>query len=104
MYVRALHAPDRCRLTTGKLAAVPWRGSNGRCQRLEAWGLFTGHDQETGNEDAVSTMLAAGPQYRLLATNTLRSEGRTLSSLGVSGNQLFLRTPTHLYCIAKKEQ
>lgn len=54
------------------------------------------------NEDAVTSVLAAGPQYKLLATNTLHSEGRTLSSLAVSGGQIFLRTPTHLYCIAKK--
>jgi len=56
------------------------------------------------NEDAVTTVLAAGPQYKLLATNTLPSEGRTLSSLAVSGDRIFLRTPTHLYCIAKKGQ
>ena len=53
------------------------------------------------NEAAVTTVLAAGPAYKVLATNTLQSEGKTLSSLAVSGNRLFLRTPTHLYCIGK---
>lgn len=54
------------------------------------------------NEETVTTVLAAGPEYRVIATNTLSGEGRTLSSLAISGNQLFLRTSTHLYCIGKK--
>ena len=54
------------------------------------------------NEEAVTTVLAAGPKYQVLATNSLLSEGRTLSSFAVSANRLFLRTPTHLYCIGKK--
>ncbi|HPO13360.1 MAG TPA: PQQ-binding-like beta-propeller repeat protein [Candidatus Hydrogenedentes bacterium] len=54
------------------------------------------------NEEAVTTVLAAGPAYKVIATNTLPSEGKTLSSFAVSGSNLFLRTPTHLYCIGKK--
>ncbi len=50
------------------------------------------------NENAVTTVLAAGPQYKLLATNELDGSF-TLSSPAVSGNQLFIRTSTHLYCI-----
>ena len=53
------------------------------------------------NEGGVTTVLAAGPKFKILATNEL-DVGYTLSSLGVSGSQLFLRTDTHLYCIGKK--
>jgi outer membrane protein assembly factor BamB len=51
------------------------------------------------NEAAVTTVLAAGPEFRLLATNELDGS-YTLSSPVVAGNQLFIRTGTYLYCIA----
>lgn len=54
------------------------------------------------NEEGVTSVLAAGPQFKILATNTLPSEGRTLSSPVASGDRLYLRTPTHLYCIGKQ--
>ena len=53
------------------------------------------------NEMAVSTVLAAGPAFKLLATNELDGT-YTLSSPAVSGSRLFIRTATHLYCIGKK--
>jgi outer membrane protein assembly factor BamB len=53
------------------------------------------------NENAVTTVLAAGPQFKVLATNMLDGS-YTLSSPAVSGNHLFIRTATHLYCIGKK--
>ncbi len=52
------------------------------------------------NEDAVTTVLAAGPEYEVLATNEL-DPVYTLSSIAVSGNRLYLRTATHLYCIGE---
>ncbi len=55
------------------------------------------------NEDGVTTVFAAGPKFNVIATNTLPGEGKTLSSLAISGNRLYLRTPTHLYCIGKKK-
>lgn len=55
------------------------------------------------NEEAVTTVLAAGPEFKILATNTLDNV-YTLSSMAVSGSQLFLRTATHLYCIANAKQ
>lgn len=54
------------------------------------------------NEGGITTVLASGPAYKLIATNTLPSEGKTLSSFAVSGNRLFYRSPTHLYCIGKQ--
>jgi len=53
------------------------------------------------NEDAVTTVLAAGPAFKTLSTNPLDGE-YTLSSPVVSGNRLFIRTALYLYCIGKK--
>jgi outer membrane protein assembly factor BamB len=52
------------------------------------------------NEEGITSVVAAG-EFKLLATNTLPSDGKMLSSFAVSGNRLYLRTPTHLYCIGK---
>ena len=53
------------------------------------------------NETAVTTVLEAGPQFKVVATNELDGS-YTLSSPVVAGNQLFIRTGTHLYCIGNK--
>ena len=45
-------------------------------------------------------VLAAGPEYKELARNELDGSW-TMSSIAVSGPQLFIRTGTHLYCIGK---
>ena len=50
------------------------------------------------NEYAVTTVIAAGPAFKVLATNELDGS-YTLSSPAASGSQLFMRTGTHLYCI-----
>lgn len=50
------------------------------------------------NESAVTTVLAAGPEYKLLATNDLKDEC-TIASLAPSRGRLFVRTATHLVCI-----
>ncbi len=50
------------------------------------------------NEQGVTTVLAAGPEFQKLATNQLDA-GYTLSSPVAVGSQLFLRGETHLYCI-----
>jgi outer membrane protein assembly factor BamB len=49
-------------------------------------------------ENATTVVIAAGPEFKPLATNPLDGTF-TLSSIAVSGRQLFLRTSTHLYCI-----
>jgi outer membrane protein assembly factor BamB len=53
------------------------------------------------NENAITTVLAAGAQFNLLATNVLDGS-YTLSSPAVSASQLFIRTGTHLYCIGSR--
>ena len=50
------------------------------------------------NENAVTSVVAAGPEYKLLATNELDGS-YTLSSPTVSGSSLFIRTGKALYRI-----
>lgn len=50
------------------------------------------------NEAGVTSIIKAGPEFKVLATNELDGS-YTLSSLAASGSQLFIRTSTHLYCI-----
>ena len=50
------------------------------------------------NEAGVSTIIQAGPEFQILATNELDGS-YTLSSFAASGSQLFIRTSSHLYCI-----
>ena len=52
------------------------------------------------NENGVTTVVAAGSDYKLLATNELDGS-YTLSSPAIAGNQIFIRTGTHLYCIGE---
>jgi outer membrane protein assembly factor BamB len=51
----------------------------------------------TGGETQV---LAARPQYQLLATNRLGEH--TNASIAVSNGELFIRTDKHLWCVAEK--
>jgi outer membrane protein assembly factor BamB len=52
-------------------------------------------------ETGVTTVLAAGKEFKVLATNELEG-GHTLASLAVSGRRLFLRSGNYLYCIGKQ--
>lgn len=52
------------------------------------------------NENAVTTVLKAGPEFENLATNELDGT-YTLSSMAIAGGRLFVRTSTHLYCIGE---
>ena len=52
------------------------------------------------NENGVTTVVAAGSAYKLLATNELDGS-YTLSSPAIAGSQIFIRTGTHLYCIGE---
>lgn len=52
------------------------------------------------NENGVTTVVQAGPVYKLLATNELDGS-YTLSSPAVAGNQIFIRTGNYLYCIGE---
>jgi hypothetical protein len=45
----------------------------------------------------VATVVAPGPQFRRLASNTL--DGATLASMAVAGGSIYIRSATHLYRI-----
>jgi outer membrane protein assembly factor BamB len=53
------------------------------------------------NEIGVVTVVAPGPNFERLATNTIA--GSTLASLSVAGWALYLRTDNHLFRIEKSE-
>lgn len=52
------------------------------------------------NENAVTSIVSVGPEFKLLATNDLDGS-YTLASPAVSGSHLFIRTSTHPYCIGE---
>ncbi len=52
------------------------------------------------SEEGVTTVLQAGPEFKVLAENQL--EGYTLSSPAVSDGQIFIRTEKYLYCIGER--
>ena len=51
------------------------------------------------SEDGATSVLQAGREFKVLALNKLDS--LTLASPAPVGNQLFIRTAEHLYCLAK---
>lgn len=52
------------------------------------------------NEECTTTVLAAGPEFKVLATNKLPG-GYTLSSIAVSGCDLLIRSQKFLYCVSE---
>jgi hypothetical protein len=54
------------------------------------------------SEDGLTSVFKAGPKFELLAENATGEY--TLSTIAVSGGQLFLRTEKHLYAIGGKPQ
>jgi outer membrane protein assembly factor BamB len=52
------------------------------------------------NEDGLTTVVAAGPKFEVLAENPLNDY--VLSSPAISDGQIFIRTAQHLYAIGKK--
>jgi outer membrane protein assembly factor BamB len=54
---------------------------------------ITGHTAETA-------VVQAGPEYKLLAKNSLDNSW-TLSTPAIADGEIFLRTASHLYCISK---
>ncbi|MBO0727258.1 MAG: PQQ-like beta-propeller repeat protein [Blastocatellia bacterium] len=52
------------------------------------------------NEEGLTTVYKAGPQFEILAENSLNDY--CLSSVAISEGQLFIRTASYLYCIGKR--
>ena len=53
-------------------------------------------------ENSATVVLTGFPEFKEIARNELDGTF-TLSSIAVSGRQLFLRTSTHLYCIGARK-
>ena len=53
------------------------------------------------NEEGLTTVIKAGPQFEILAENALGEY--TLSSPAISDGQIFLRTEKNLYCVGKRK-
>ena len=53
------------------------------------------------SEGGLTTVVRAGPRFEILAENPI--DEYTLASLAVAGEQIFLRTAEHLYCIGEAE-
>ena len=51
------------------------------------------------SEDGTTSVLQAGREFKVLAVN--KFDSHTLASPAAAGNQLFIRTAEHLYCLAK---
>jgi outer membrane protein assembly factor BamB len=52
------------------------------------------------NEDGLTTVVAAGPKFEVLAENPLNDY--VLSSPAISDGRIYIRTALHLYAIGKK--
>ena len=52
------------------------------------------------SEDGTTTVIEAGDEFKILGTNKLNDY--TLASPAAAGEQIFIRTSTHLYCIGNK--
>ncbi|MEW5977699.1 MAG: PQQ-binding-like beta-propeller repeat protein [Acidobacteriota bacterium] len=52
------------------------------------------------NEDGLTSVIKAGPQFEILSENPL--DDYCLSSPAISEGQIFIRTTKHLYCIGKR--
>ncbi len=53
------------------------------------------------SEDGVATVIAPGPEFKLLSTNRL--DGATLASMAISDGSIFIRTNSHLYRIGAQQ-
>jgi hypothetical protein len=82
---------------TGNLVWGPERTAQGT---VSASPLLADGKLYITNESGITTVLAAGPEFKVLATNTVE-DGYTLASLAVAGSQIYLRSGTNLYCIGK---
>lgn len=52
------------------------------------------------NEDGTTTVIEAGPEFKILSINPL-DDAYTLSSPAIAHGEIFIRTSNRLYCIAK---
>ena len=83
---RQVYEKQRVRTQTTSFTASPW-AANGKIYAL--------------SEDGDTFVFQAGPEYRLLHTNSL--DEMCMSTPAIVGDRLLIRTLTKLYCIAPKK-
>jgi outer membrane protein assembly factor BamB len=83
-----------------KTGAEIWGSQRARTGTYSASPLVADGKLYVTSEDGVTTVLEAGPAFKVLAENDLADY--TLSSIAVSDGQLFIRTTQYLYCIGKR--
>ena len=81
---KEIYGRQRLAADAGTFSASPW-SYNGRIFVL--------------SEDGETFVIQAGPEYKLLARNSLNE--MSLASPAVAGNSLFIRTATKLYRISR---
>jgi outer membrane protein assembly factor BamB len=54
------------------------------------------------SEEGAATVIAAGKEFRKLATNVI--DGETLASMAVSDGSIFIRTDSQLYRIGERRR
>jgi outer membrane protein assembly factor BamB len=82
-----------------KTGAEIWGNQRARAGTYSASPVVADGRLYVTSEDGVTTVLEAGPTFKVIAENDLADY--TLSSIAVSGSQLFIRTTKFLYCIGK---
>jgi outer membrane protein assembly factor BamB len=82
-----------------KTGAEIWGNRRARAGTYSASPVVADGKLYVTSEDGVTTVLEAGPAFKVVAENDLADY--TLSSIAVSGSQLFIRTTKFLYCIGK---
>jgi outer membrane protein assembly factor BamB len=83
-----------------KTGAEVWGRQRVRAGTYSASPLVADGKLYVTSEDGVTTVLEAGPVFKVLAENDLADY--TLSSIAVSDRQLFMRTTQFLYCIGPR--
>ena len=82
-----------------KTGAEIWGNQRARTGTYSASPVVADGKLYVTSEDGVTTVLEAGPTFKVISENDLADY--TLSSIAVSGSQLFIRTTKFLYCIGK---
>lgn len=84
-----------------KTGAQVWGGQRIKAGTYSASPLLADGKIYITSEDGITTVMAAGPKFEVLAENNM--DDYTLSSIAVSEGQLFLRTAKALWAIGERK-
>jgi outer membrane protein assembly factor BamB len=98
-YVYIVNEPGTAQCIEWKTGHTLWTERVGG----SSWGsiVHAGDRLYVTNLEGETIVLAAKPEFEVLATNPLKE--RTLASIAVSNGEIFIRTYQHLWCIASKK-